>query len=97
MSAAMCLPLPGGRKLPLPKGWQANEFLLPGNHEIHLDGELIAVYDETTRTGAVWCGTHLPWWTIVQPFTREDFFGRYVPHCVEMVSGGDVGWDRAER
>lgn len=95
MSSQLELPLGGGRFLPLPRPWCAAEFLLPGNHEIHLDGAVVAIYDETSRTGAVWCAEPLAWWTVVQPFKRDDFFSRYVPHCVEMVASGAVGWEES--
>ena len=68
--------LPSGDRLPLPFfPWEPSEFSLPGNSKVLAGGRLIALYDETSRTGAVYFDAPpVPFWKIVQPCVREDFF-----------------------
>jgi hypothetical protein len=70
--------LPNERTLPLPLTWCANEFSLPGNVEIHEGGRVVAVYDESTRTAAIWTDFPAPCWTIWQPMLREFFFSAFL-------------------
>ncbi|MFC3715590.1 hypothetical protein ACFONC_05445 [Luteimonas soli] len=77
------LVLPDERKLPLPFFYRAEEFALPGNMEIHDGGEMFALYDELTRTGAIYSGES---WTMWQPVTRAQFFGEQVPSWRTMAS-----------
>lgn len=81
------LELSDGRKLPLPHHYRVEEFALPGNLEIHADGKLFAAYDETTRTGAILDAIgKIPYWTLIQPTTREVFFGEQVPGALESLA-----------
>jgi hypothetical protein len=82
------LALPGGRALPLPYQWRAQEFALDGNLQELAGGKVIALYDETTRTGALYFGlTAEPFWMIWQPCLRADFFERLVPAQLELSRG----------
>ena len=79
------LVLPDGCKLPLPFHYRVEEFALPGNLEIHNDGQVYALYDESTRTGAILSGRKGGTWTIWQPVTREQFFGQQVPGWLTLA------------
>lgn len=73
------LVLPDGRQLPLPLHYRPREFGLPGNVATHVDGNFIALFDDTTRTGAIYDGTGaMPYWVLIQPTTREVFFKHQV-------------------
>lgn len=74
------------RKVPLPLAWRPEEFLLPGNFESHANGKVFGIYDDTTRTAAVYNGlTASPYWQIYQPCLREDFFSRHLPSFVHQA------------
>lgn len=80
------LVLPDGRKLPLPYHFRKDEFALPGNTLILEEGRIFALYDESTRTGAIYDGVAtLPHWRLVQPVTREMFFDHVVPNYVRAL------------
>lgn len=67
--------LEDGRSLPLPFAYRPEELILPGNYIIDETGLLFALYDETTRTGLMYCGFgDVPFWNLIQPVTRENFF-----------------------
>lgn len=81
------LSLPDGRKLPLPFHYHANEFALPGNLESYANGRVFACYDDSTRTGAIYDGIGaIPYWTLIQPTTRDEFFGVQVPNAVKYLT-----------
>lgn len=74
------LVLPDERKLPLPFHFRPEEFALPGNLQIFDDEQLFALYDDSTRTGALFNGSEQGGaWTIWQPVTRQQFFDEQVP------------------
>lgn len=79
------LVLPDGCKLPLPFPFRPEEFALPGNLEIHNDGHVHALYDESTRTGMIFSGRSEGAWTIWQPVTREHFFQLQVPSWLSLA------------
>jgi len=79
------LTLPDGRKLPLPYHWREEEFALEGNLELHDMGRYVAVYDESTRTGAFFTTATTNYWTLLQPCTREYWFDELVPWYVERA------------
>lgn len=79
------LVLPDQRKLPLPLHPRNEEFALPGNVEIHNDGDAFAVYDESTRTGALLLGAKAGIWTMWQPITRDAFFLQQVPESLRIT------------
>ena len=75
LAERMHLPLHGGRALPLPLSFEPRKFLLPRNSKELLPDLMYAVYDEETKTGAIWRALPEPFWVFVQPCTREAFFG----------------------
>lgn len=80
------LELPDGRKLPLPFHYRPSEFALPGNMETYADGRVFALYDDTTRTGAIYDGVGLiPYWTLIQPTTRAEFYEHQVPRMIDFL------------
>jgi hypothetical protein len=79
-----CLELSDGSRLPLPIPPETVEFCLPGNSREILQGRVVAAYDGSTRTGAIWCGEPVPSWHLLQPCLREDFFDRLVPIFVSQ-------------
>lgn len=80
------LQLDDGRKWPLPFHFRAEEFTLPGNVYKHPGGKIIALFDDTTRTGVVCDLTSAPlFWGMWQPCVRADFFGRFVPAMIENI------------
>lgn len=75
--------LPDGRKVPLPYPWRNSEFLLPGNLIEVAPGPCLALFDDTTRTGLIFCGAAVtPYWQMIQPCTREMFFDEVVPNAL---------------
>lgn len=73
------LELEDGRKLPLPHQVRLEEFAFEGNVVVQADERIIAAYDPSTYTGCIyWGNTESPYWSMVQPCVREDFFGRMV-------------------
>ena len=68
--------LPSGDRLPLPLfPWEHSEFSLVGNSQVLAGGRLVALYDETSRTGAIWHNfSGLQFWKLIQPCRRDDFF-----------------------
>ena len=80
------LELEDGRKYPLPYFWREEEFTLPGNHTMIDGGDFLALYDESTRTGAYFCRAAVtPHWVLWQPCTRELFFDDLVPAGIEYA------------
>jgi len=80
------LELEDGRKLPLPYHWRTEEFTLPGNVLELKEVRGYAIYDETTRSGLLFCGiAQTPYWQALQPVTREHFFDEQVPLTVEGI------------
>lgn len=94
-SQRLYLVLPDDRKLPLPFQYRAEEFSLPGNLQVHCDGKLFALFDETTRTGAI-CDTlsQPAYWLLRQPIQRCEFFELMVPGVVAELSGRDGSGDQ---
>jgi len=82
-NAHQYLPLPDGTKIRLPLHYDPAEFALPGNTEAHINGRLFALFDPSTRTGAILDAIgKIPYWTMIQPTTRAEFFKVQVPAFV---------------
>lgn len=79
------LSMPSGDKIPAPLPYNVVEFNLPGNMQVHLGGALVAVYDGESRTGAIWCSWPRPYWSVLQPILRDDFFDRHLPQCLAYL------------
>jgi hypothetical protein len=78
------LTMPDGDRVRLPLYFDAREFGLPGNAETYFDGRLVALFDSSTDTGAVLDAIgRIPYWTLIQPTTRDLFFGEMVPNFIE--------------
>lgn len=74
------------RKVPLPYHFRKEELALPGNLQMHEDGKIIALYDESTRTGALFDGVATtPHWRLIQPITRDMFFNQEAPNYVRAL------------
>lgn len=85
-SERVYLVLPDQRKLPLPFQYREEEFALPGNLEVHCAGKLFALYDESTRTGAICDTVSQPaYWLLRQPILRREFFEVWVPLCASIT------------
>lgn len=82
-NARTYLVLRDGRKLPLPHTPRVAEFTLAGNCETYATGKLIALYDESTRTGAIYVARlGAPYWVTWQPCMRDAFFLELVPETL---------------
>lgn len=80
------LHLADGRKLPLPFHWNDSELLLPGNIVEVAEGPCFALFDDSTRSGLIYCGAAVtPYWNLFQPVTREVFFEELVPSAVDRI------------
>ncbi len=80
------LVLPDRRKLPLPFNYRSEEFGLPGNMQSLAGGKLLAFYDDSTRTGAIYDGLGAtPCWRLIQPTTRQIFFDHQVQEFVTYL------------
>ena len=68
--------LPSGDRVPLPLfPWNLQEFSLPGSCKVFGDGKVVAFYDGETCTGAIFVDRPgEPFWKLVQPCRRDDFF-----------------------
>jgi len=78
------LTMPDGDRVRLPLHFEPNEFGLPGNSETHVGGRVVALFDGVSETGAILDTTApVPYWTILQPTSREFFFGEQVRFFVE--------------
>lgn len=60
-----------GQVIRLPRPFNVAEFVLPGNHREFKSG-VVAVYDGSSETGAVWIPT-VGRWLIRQPVSRTEF------------------------
>lgn len=60
-----------GRVIRIPRSFDAVEAALIGNSR-ELPGGLVALYDPSSETGAVWIPA-VRRWTMQQPVTREEF------------------------
>lgn len=83
------LVLDDGRTLRLPIPVDNAELALPGNALEVQPGVVIACYDGQSRTGLLWSALPSPYWTLIQPCLREDFFSRIVPDFAEVVAKQD--------
>lgn len=72
----------GREVLPLPLRFDPHEFKFPGNSKELIPGLMWAVYDATSRTGAIWRARPRPHWMLIQPCLRADFFDRICPESV---------------
>lgn len=80
------LSLTDGRKLPLPFHWNDSELLLPGNIIEVAEGPCFALFDDSTRSGLMYCGAAVtPYWNLFQPVTREIFFDELVPSAIDRI------------
>ncbi|WMJ68074.1 hypothetical protein [Stenotrophomonas sp. 24(2023)] len=80
------LELSDGRKLPLPFHWRNEELLLPGNFAEVGAGPCFALFDDSTRSGLIYCGAATtPYWNVFQPCTREVFFDELVPQAMANI------------
>ena len=84
------LRLPHGEVIALPEHPNFPEFSLPGNFRGAEGASILAFYDPTTSTGALYyTGSRI--WTTQQPVIREVFWLQY-----EVLASTSVGLATAE-
>lgn len=84
------LRLPDGRVIALPEHANWAEFALPGNARGAAGAGILAFYDPTTSTGALYyTGSRI--WTTQQPVIREVFWLQY-----EVLENTSIGLASAE-
>lgn len=84
------LRLPDGRVIEVPKSPEFSEFAHTGNFRGSPGSDILAFYDPTTATGALYYG-HSRIWTTQQPVSREVFWLQY-----EVLANTTVGLASAE-